>query len=84
MKMNLKKVRKIFLALVIAMLIPPFILKPMFPSLWPLWIMLIIVLCAAAISVNLALWRCPHCGKNLGRGVPKFCPNCGKKLDDLL
>ena len=30
-------------------------------------------------------WRCPHCGKSLGRAsflfsVPTFCPHCGRKL----
>lgn len=83
MKMNLKKVRKLFLALVFAMLIPAFILKPIFPSLWPLWLVLILGLGAAAIAVDLALWRCPHCGANLGRDAPKFCPSCGHRLDNL-
>lgn len=31
--------------------------------------------------LNIALWRCPHCGKNLGRmEKQKYCPHCGKEL----
>lgn len=81
--MNLKKVRKIFVALVWAMAILPLLLKAIFPSLWPLWLALVFGLGAAAIAVTVAWWRCPHCGAGLGHGVPKFCPSCGRKLDDL-
>lgn len=28
------------------------------------------------------LWyRCPHCGRHLGRSWGDYCPRCGKKLD---
>lgn len=29
------------------------------------------------------LWRCPHCGKHLGRmgGGSNVCPQCGEKLE---
>lgn len=81
--MNLKKARKLFLTLLLAMVILPFLLSRIFPSLYPLWLVLLAVLCAAALFVMLKFWRCPHCGKGLGNGVPKYCPSCGHKLDDL-
>ena len=36
---------------------------------------------AAAILFSLWNWRCPSCGKYLGRATnPSFCPKCGVKL----
>ena len=86
--MNLKKVRKILEALVLATVILPFLLSTIFPSLAPLWIALAVGLCAATIFFIGKFWRCPYCGKGLGNSAlghnaPKFCPNCGHKLDDL-
>lgn len=81
--MNLKKARKLFLTLLLAMVILPFLLSRIFPSLYPLWLVLLAVLCAAALFVMLKFWRCPRCGKGLGNGVPKYCPSYGHKLDDL-
>lgn len=37
---------------------------------------------AAAIGMDLAWHRCPHCGASLGRNLcPNFCPKCGKEID---
>lgn len=80
--MNLKKVRKLFNALVLAMILPV-LLGKIFPTLYLLWLVLLAGLGAAAIFVTVRFWRCPHCGMVLGRGAPKFCPNCGHRLDDL-
>jgi len=38
-----------------------------------------------ALFVNLKIWRCPHCGRHLGKlyiGLkhPRFCPECGIRL----
>lgn len=82
--MNLKKAHKIFLTLISVMVVLPFILNSIFPSLYPLWIVLLSGLGSAAIFVDVKFWRCPHCGKNLGYGIPKYCSNCGHRLDELL
>lgn len=34
----------------------------------------------AVVLVNLRFWRCPACGKNLGRTIGKYCPHCGAAL----
>ena len=26
-------------------------------------------------------WKCPRCGKHLGRDIGTYCKNCGNKLD---
>ena len=32
--------------------------------------------------LNKGCWKCPSCGKHLGRfGRPRSCPSCGEKLD---
>ena len=46
--------------------------------LWPT-----LAFAVALIGVNLAWWRCPHCGRHLGRDDSKYCPGCGRRLDDL-
>lgn len=33
------------------------------------------------IAVNLIFWRCPKCGKWLGRDAKNFCTHCGAPLD---
>lgn len=43
-------------------------------------------LLAAAFAVGYAvayaaLWRCPFCGRHLGRSDGESCPHCGKALD---
>lgn len=35
----------------------------------------------ALLVVELRFWRCPHCGRRLGRDVKQFCTHCGEKLD---
>lgn len=37
---------------------------------------------AFAVLIEFAFCRCPHCGKNVGRGWGDFCPHCGKPLDE--
>ena len=34
-----------------------------------------------AILVNLIFWRCPKCGKWLGRDSGCFCQHCGTPID---
>ena len=42
-------------------------------------------LCTAIVAIGRTMWRCPHCGKPLGRieRAPGFCQNCGGELEDL-
>ena len=42
----------------------------------------VIVLGIAASVFHFALYRCPHCGKHLGRGTPDACPHSGKPPED--
>lgn len=37
------------------------------------------MLCAVGFKV--VFYRCPACGKYLGRAVVKHCPHCGEKID---
>lgn len=37
----------------------------------------------AAVFVSIKYWRCPHCGKHLGRDLGKYCLHCGKELEDF-
>ncbi|MDR1821035.1 MAG: hypothetical protein LBQ91_01220 [Oscillospiraceae bacterium] len=49
-----------------------------------MWVSLLgLVIVIAAVVLNVAKWRCPHCGVWLGRiwGIPKYCNSCGKELD---
>lgn len=79
--MNLKKVKYLIYALGAACMLMVVLLY-ITKSLVSLWLMLAFVV--AGIAVNLALWRCPHCGGHLGRDVSHYCTHCGHRLDDLL
>ncbi len=36
----------------------------------------------AALIIQLIFWKCPACGRHLGRGLwAKYCKYCGKELD---
>ena len=58
--------------------------KPDFTALGIPFIELLYIFMAvisAAIIFSIYNWRCPSCGKYLGKGIdPKFCPKCGVKL----
>lgn len=79
--MNLKKVKYLIYTLGAACMLM-IILLGVTESMVFLWLALAFVV--AGIAVNLALWRCPHCGGHLGRDVSQYCTHCGKKLDDLV
>jgi len=40
-----------------------------------------LILAVAVAIINIIFWRCPYCGKNLGRDTGKFCQHCGKELN---
>lgn len=39
-----------------------------------------VVFVAALVTISLKFWRCPSCGRWLGRDVPQYCPHCGEHL----
>ncbi len=51
------------------------------PALSVALLILSLLLCAGLVGINLTCWRCPHCGKSLGRDTGKFCQHCGKELN---
>ena len=43
---------------------------------------LFIIVIFLFVLLNKSCWKCPHCGKSLGRfGRKKTCPNCGEPID---
>ena len=39
--------------------------------------------CIAAVLFHGIFYRCPHCGRYLGRITPSaYCRHCGKKIDE--
>lgn len=78
--MDLKKVKHLIWALAIACVVMIALLG-ITKSVVFLWLML--AFAVAGIAVSLVLWRCPYCGRHLGRDVSQYCTYCGKKLDDL-
>lgn len=37
---------------------------------------------AGAVGVNVVFWRCPRCGRWLGRDGGEFCRHCAAELDE--
>lgn len=37
---------------------------------------------ASSLVPNLLFYRCPHCGKHLGRSGGDYCPHCGTYVED--
>ncbi len=74
--MTVKQARKLRNAL----LISGFIVM-LLAYVWePLLVIGTIIACSALIPQFL-FNRCPHCGKQLGRGDGPYCQFCGKSLD---
>lgn len=40
------------------------------------------VMIFSSVVPHLLYYRCPHCGKHLGRSYGVYCPNCGKRIED--
>lgn len=36
----------------------------------------------SSILPNILFYRCPHCGRMLGKFRGSFCPHCGERIDD--
>lgn len=47
----------------------------------PAYFLLAAAFAAGYAIAYAALWRCPCCGRHLGRGDGETCPHCGKALD---
>lgn len=43
-------------------------------------VLLGVLLIGLAIGLYFLYWRCPHCGRDLGRDGGAFCPHCGKQI----
>ncbi len=45
-------------------------------------ILLVITIIALILKLILRVkfWKCPYCGKDLGRDVGNYCGNCGKRI----
>ncbi len=43
------------------------------------WLALGLIVLLAVFS--LIFWRCPECGRSLGRDRCEYCRHCGRKLD---
>ena len=76
--MNYKKARKIMYWL--AGIGTPIILWGAFAESTAL-IAVGFVVVLSTLFVNLGYWRCPHCGRHLGRDIGRYCMHCGKELE---
>ena len=43
--------------------------------------MLTYLMVFALFILTILFWKCPHCGKYLGRSIGEYCPHCGEKLE---
>ena len=41
-----------------------------------------LVVAVSSLVPNLLFYKCPHCGKHLGRNGSDFCQHCGKSIDN--
>ena len=48
-------------------------------SIWVLLLGLAVAL--GAVVLWKRWWRCPSCGRFLGRTKGQYCPHCGKEID---
>ena len=48
-------------------------------SIWVLLLGLAVALGAVVLWTR--WWRCPSCGRFLGRTKGQYCPHCGKEID---
>jgi hypothetical protein len=77
-----RKRRQIAVAVVIALGAVLLMILPAQPALGRMpGILLPFAAMAAILVFTLQNWRCPACGRYLGRGSnPAFCPRCGVPL----
>lgn len=46
----------------------------------PVYFLLAVCFAGGYAAVYLRFWRCPYCGRPLGRSDGEACPHCGKTL----
>ena len=78
--MDLKKAKKLIYGLVVAAF-----LSMALGFIWETlreWLLYgFMILMGTCFACLLLFWRCPHCGRHLGRmDNAKFCKHCGEKL----
>ncbi len=77
--MNLKKAQKLIICLWVAAVICA-ILIALTENL--VFAVLGIAAIIAQTVVKLQFWKCPHCGKFLGKQLgPQHCRHCGEKVE---
>jgi hypothetical protein len=68
-------------AVIFAGMICLMILRDRSPLESPVGITIALAAIGAILVFTLQNWRCPACGKYLGKGAfPRFCPQCGVAL----
>ena len=76
--MTLKKLLEIrsgfLLGAVVCLLLGTFLKSVFFQMLTYLMVFALFIL-------TILFWKCPHCGKYLGRSIGEYCPHCGEKLE---
>ena len=53
--------------------------RPCFRNPYLLWVEAAVFV--AMVFLTFKWWRCPKCGKQLGRSIKTYCPHCGEKID---
>lgn len=48
---------------------------------WYSLMLLFLIPMLASCVVDIAFWRCPHCGSHLGHWWNAYCPHCGERND---
>lgn len=74
-----RKVRKITLIIMLLSIILCFI-GYISEKIFFLYICTFVII--STLIFNLLFYRCPICGKFLGRDAVKFCPHCGSEIAD--
>ncbi len=77
--MNLKKAQKLIICLWVAAVVCA-VLIALTRDFW--YVVIALAAMIAQVIVRLKYWRCPHCGKFLGKQLgPQHCRNCGQKVE---
>ncbi len=70
-------------AIMWCLMIPGVLLEILFLLLGEQNIALLLIgggLMMSSLIIWAVFWRCPDCGKHLGRGAVEYCPYCGRFL----
>ncbi len=79
--MNMRKKKNIFTVCIVAILLIAFSVYLVPDAIKPFFMAVSIISVTIFMIVFFAMWRCPHCGRSLGRlDNATHCKYCGKKL----